>query len=87
MPHIVDVFRRYEDCPRVAADAVAVGARVLWLQLGLWNDEAATIALGGGLEAVMDRCSKIEPARFDGALHMAGFETGVISSRRAPTRH
>jgi predicted CoA-binding protein len=87
VPHIVDVFRRDEDCPQVAADAVAVGARVLWLQLGLWNDEAAAIALDGGLEVVMDRCTKIEHARFAGGLHMAGFDTGVISSRRAPTRH
>lgn len=86
VPDIVDVFRRHEDCPEVAAEAVAVGAGVLWLQLGLWNEEAAAIALDGGLHVVMDRCTKIEHARFAGGLHTAGFDTGVISSRRAPAR-
>lgn len=81
-PDIVDVFRRPEDLPAVAREAVAVGAKVLWLQLGLRSDEAAEIALDGGLEVVMDRCIKIEHARFAGGLHLAGFDTGVISSRR-----
>ncbi|MDH3299679.1 MAG: CoA-binding protein [Acidimicrobiia bacterium] len=79
---IVDVFRRVEDCPTVAAEAVGVGARTLWLQLGLWSVEAAEIALAGGLEVVMNRCTKIEHARFAGGLHLAGFDTGVISSKR-----
>lgn len=82
VPDIVDVFRREEDLPAVAAEAVAVGARVLWVQLGLWSVEAARIALDGGLEVVMDRCIKIEHARFAGGLHLAGFDTGVITSRR-----
>jgi uncharacterized protein len=81
-PDIVDVFRRAEDLPAVASEAVAVGARVLWVQLGLWSAEAARIALDGGLEVVMDRCIKIEHARFAGGLHLAGFDTGVITSRR-----
>ena len=79
---IVDVFRRSEDCAAVAVEAVAVGARVLWLQLGLWSEEAAEIAVAGGLELVMDRCTKIEHARFAGGLHLAGFDTGVVSSKR-----
>ena len=82
VPDMVDVFRRAEDCPAVAAEAVAVGAKTLWLQLGLWSDEAAAIAHGAGLDVVMDRCTKIEHARFAGGLHLAGFDTGVISSRR-----
>jgi uncharacterized protein len=81
-PDIVDVFRRSEDLPAVAAEAVDVGARVFWAQLGLWSDEAAAIALDAGLEVVMDRCVKIEHARFAGGLHLAGFDTGIISSRR-----
>ena len=83
LPDIVDVFRRPEDCPGVAEEAVAVGAKVLWLQRGIWSEDAARIALDGGLDVVMDRCLKIEHARFHGGLHLAGFDTGVISSRRA----
>jgi predicted CoA-binding protein len=81
-PDLVDVFRRAEDLPAVARDAVAVGARTFWAQLGLWSDEAAQIAHDGGLDVVMNRCLKIEHARFAGGLHLAGFDTGVISSRR-----
>jgi uncharacterized protein len=82
VPDMVDVFRRAEDCPGVAAEAVEVGASTLWLQLGIWSDEAAAIAHEAGLDVVMDRCTKIEHARFAGGLHLAGFDTGVISSRR-----
>ncbi len=82
-PDLVSVFRRAEDCPAVAAEVVAVGAQTLWLQLGIWSEDAARIALDGGLTVVMDRCVKIEHARFAGGLHLAGFNTGVISSRRA----
>ncbi len=83
IPDLVDVFRAADACPAVAKDAVAIGARVLWLQLGVWSDEAARIGLDGGLEVVMDRCTKIEHARFAGGLHLAGFDTGVIDSRRS----
>jgi predicted CoA-binding protein len=82
-PDLVDVFRRASELPGVAADAVAVGARTFWAQLGLWSDDAAEVALQGGLAVVMNRCLKIEHARFAGGLHLAGFDTGVISSRRA----
>lgn len=81
-PDLVDVFRKDEDLPDVARDAVDVGAKTLWLQLGSWNEEAAGIAEDGGLDVVMDRCVKIEHARFHGGLHLAGFNTGVISSKR-----
>jgi len=69
----------------VADEAVAVGARTFWAQLGLRNDEAAERAHSAGLSVVMDRCLKIEHARFAGGLHLAGFDTGVISARR-PSR-
>ena len=82
VPDLVDVFRRPEDCPEIARAAVAIGAEALWLQLGIVSDEAAEIALAGGLDVVMDRCTKIEHARFAGGLHLAGFDTGVITSRR-----
>jgi predicted CoA-binding protein len=83
-PDIVDVFRRPADLPAVAAEAVECGAHVFWAQLGLWNDDAAEVAWAGGLDAVMNRCLKIEHARFAGGLHLAGFDTGVIDSRRRP---
>ena len=81
-PDIVDVFRREDQLPTVAGEAVAVGARVLWLQLGLHSDDAVRIAYDAGLDVVTNRCLKIEHARFQGGLHLAGFDTGVISSRR-----
>jgi uncharacterized protein len=82
-PDLVDVFRRPEDLPAVADEAVAVGARTFWAQLGLWSPEAARRATEAGLAVVMDRCLKIEHARFHGGLHLAGFDSGVVSSRRA----
>ena len=82
-PDIVDVFRRAEDLPSVADEAITVGAPVFWAQLGLWSAEAARRCRAAGLEVVMDRCLKIEHARFHGGLHLAGFDTGVISSRRS----
>lgn len=81
-PDIVDVFRRSEDLPGVAEEAVAIGAKTFWAQLGLHSDEAARIGHEAGLNVVTDRCLKIEHARFHGGLHLAGFDTGVISSRR-----
>jgi uncharacterized protein len=83
VPDIVDVFRRHDDLPDVLDETLAVGASALWLQLGLWHEDVARRARDAGLDVVMDRCLKIEHARFHGGLHLAGFDTGVISSRRA----
>ena len=80
---IVDVFRKPDDCVPIAEDAVAIGAKVLWLQLGVVNEEAARIAEAGGLEVVMDRCVKIEYARLFGGLSWFGVNTKVISARRS----
>jgi predicted CoA-binding protein len=83
VPDLVDVFRRHDDLPSVLDETVAVGAKTLWLQLGLWHEDVARGAESAGLDVVMNRCLKIEHARFHGGLHLAGFDTGVISSRRA----
>jgi predicted CoA-binding protein len=82
-PDIVDVFRRESELPGVAREAVEAGAGTLWMQLGLHSDEAVRIAHEAGLQVVTNRCVKIEHARFHGGLHLAGFDTGVISSRRS----
>ena len=82
VPDLVDVFRRHDDLPEVLEQTRAVGARTLWLQLGSWHEEVARDARAAGLEVVMDRCLKIEHARFHGGLHLAGLDTGVIDSRR-----
>jgi len=82
VPDIVDVFRRNDDLPTVAREAIEVGAPAFWVQLGLWSAEAAVLASAAGLDVVMDRCLKIEHARFHGGLHLAGFNTGVIDSHR-----
>jgi uncharacterized protein len=81
-PDLVDVFRRHDDLPGVLDETLAAGASTLWLQLGSWHEEVARRAEAEGLAVVMDRCVKIEHARFDGGLHLAGFDTGVITSRR-----
>jgi predicted CoA-binding protein len=82
VPDIVDVFRRAADLPQVLDEAIAVGAPAIWLQLGLWDEDVAARGEAAGLTVVMDRCLKIEHARFHGGLHLAGFDTGVITSRR-----
>jgi predicted CoA-binding protein len=80
---MVDCFRKAEEMVPLAREAVAIGAKVLWMQLGIRNDEAARIAIDAGLVVVMDRCVKIEHARILGGLNWAGVNTGVISARRA----
>jgi predicted CoA-binding protein len=81
-PDLVSVFRKHDDLPQVAEEVIDAGARTLWLQLGLWHEPVADRARDAGLDVVMNRCVKIEHARFAGGLHLAGFNTGVISSRR-----
>jgi predicted CoA-binding protein len=81
-PDIVDVFRKPSDLPQVLDEAIAAHAKTLWLQLGISDDAIAERASAAGLNVVMNRCVKIEHARFHGGLHLAGFNTGVISSRR-----
>jgi len=80
---VVDCFRKPAEMPALARAAVACGARVFWMQLGIRNDEAARIATEGGLDVVQDRCVKIEHARIMGGLNWAGVNTGVISARRS----
>jgi predicted CoA-binding protein len=83
VPDIVDVFRRADDIPSVVDEALAIGATTVWVQLGIWNQEAAEYGESKGLTIVMDRCMKVEHARFHGGLHLLGFDTGVISSKKA----
>ena len=82
VPDVVDVFRRASDLPSVMDDIAAVGAPVAWVQLGIWNEDAARHGEHLGLTVVMDRCLKVEHARFHGGLHLLGFDTGQISSRK-----
>ncbi|MBS0327092.1 MAG: CoA-binding protein [Proteobacteria bacterium] len=79
---IVDCFRRAAEIPPIAEAAIAIGAKVLWMQLGIENAEAAKRASDAGLDVVMNRCVKIEHARLMGGLNWAGVNTGVISARR-----
>ena len=79
---LVDCFRRSEDIPPIAEEAIAIGAKCLWLQLGVVHDPSAARARAAGLDVVMDRCVKIEHARLFGGLGWAGVNTKVISSRR-----
>ena len=79
---LVDVFRKTADVMPIAEEAIAIGARVLWQQIGVKNDKAAAAAGKAGLEAVMDRCVKIEHARLFGGLNWVGVNTRVISAKR-----
>jgi hypothetical protein len=79
---MVDVFRKSEDVMPIAHDAIAIGARVLWQQLGVKNEAAAAKALAAGLESIMDRCVKIEHGRLFGGLNWVGVNTRVISAKR-----
>ncbi|MGN6204966.1 CoA-binding protein [Humibacter sp.] len=82
VPDIVDVFRKPSDIPSVIDEVVAIGSPTVWVQLGIWNEDAARYGEEKGLTVVMDRCIKIEHARFNGNLYLFGFDTGVISARK-----
>ena len=82
VPDIVDVFRKASDIPSVIDDVLASGAKTIWIQLGIWNQDAALYGESKGLTVVMDRCLKVEHARFHGGLHLLGFDTGQISARK-----
>jgi predicted CoA-binding protein len=82
VPDIVDVFRKGSDIPSVIDDVLAIGAKTVWVQLGIWNQDAALYGESKGLTVVMDRCLKVEHGRFNGGLHLLGFDTGVISARK-----
>jgi len=79
---VVDVFRAPDAVPEIAREAVAAGAGALWLQYGVISAEGAQIAVDGGLDVVMDRCMKVEHARYLGRMHWLGFNTGRITARR-----
>ncbi|GAA4983813.1 CoA-binding protein [Pseudonocardia tropica] len=84
VPDLVDVFRRPEDLDGVLDEVLALdpAPSTFWLQFGLFDEELARRAEAAGLTVVMDRCLKVEHARFAGGLHLAGFDTGVITARR-----
>ncbi len=79
---MVDVFRRTEDVLPVAQQAIQIGAKCLWQQIGVTNHEADQLAQHAGLDSVMNRCVKIEHARLFGGLHWAGVNTGIVSAKR-----
>ena len=81
-PDIVDVFRKPTETPQVSRDAIAAGAKAIWFQYGVVNEEAIRIADEAGLDVVADRCMKVEHARFDGGLTLSGMNSGVLSSKR-----
>ena len=82
---MVDIFRASAHALPIAEDAIAIGAKVLWMQLGVRNDEAAALAEKAGLTVVMNRCPKIEYGRLSGELGWHGFNSGVITSKRRKT--
>jgi len=79
---VVDIFRRPKDVPPLVEEAIEIGAKVVWMQLGIVNEEAAERARNSGLDVVMNRCMKIEHARLFGGLNFIGVNRGIISSKR-----
>ena len=80
--YTVDVFRKPDAVPAIAHDAVAIGAKCLWLQYNVISEEGARIATDGGLDVVIDRCMKVEHARYLGRMHWFGYNTGRITAVR-----
>ena len=79
---LVDVFRKTQDVPPIADDAIAIGAKVLWQQLGVKNEAAAAKARAAGMDVVLDRCVKIEHGRLFGGLNWVGVNTRIVSAKR-----
>jgi uncharacterized protein len=82
-PDIVDVFRKPSEVVPLVREAIAVGAKAIWFQYGVVNEEAIMLADKAGLDVVVDRCMKVESARFNGGLSMTGLNSGIITSRRS----
>lgn len=81
-PDLVDVFRKPSEVVSLVKEAIAIGARAIWFQYGVINDEAIALADGAGMDVVVDRCIKVETARLRGGLSMNGLNSGLITSRR-----
>lgn len=79
---IVDIFRNPKEVPPIVEEAITIGAKVVWMQLGVIHEAAAQRAIDAGLDVVMDRCVKLEHARFHGGQNLIGLNTGVVSARR-----
>jgi predicted CoA-binding protein len=79
---IVDIFRKSDVVPPIVDDAIAIGAKVVWMQLGVRHEEAAAKARQAGLKVVVNRCIKIEFGRLSGELSWSGINSGIISSKR-----
>jgi predicted CoA-binding protein len=82
---MVDVFRASEHAPHIVADAIRIGAKVVWMQLGVRHDAAAATAEAAGIKVVMNRCPKIEYGRLCGEIGWSGVNSGLLSSKRAKT--
>jgi predicted CoA-binding protein len=84
-PDLVDVFRKPSELVSIVEEAIAVGAKAIWFQYGVVNEEAIRLADEAGMDVVVDRCVKVEHARFHSGLSMAGFNSGIVTSRRPST--
>src|SRR6266853_984437 len=78
---MVDVSRPSTDAPMIVKEAIEIGAKIVWMQLGIRNDEAAALGEAAGLEVIMNRCPKIEFGRLGGELSWSGVNTGIIQNR------